>query len=1422
MSATTFNESWAWNSPSNGTDDNPRTWTASISRSAVSTVEGLGPSDKVDAVELNSLESLLRTVQQQQQLKRFHAETLKNSSFVAAGETFSVSQCQYEGQVVAIKHIRLHADQEYFQRRLHSVQREILIMCHPPLAVHPNVTSLLGYGWTIEEKLPSPFLVAEFASGGSLRAHLKERKRAIGDKMILIGEIAAGLTALHQCGIVHGDLKADNVVVFFSPQRPSLSMAKISDFGHSIIVAAAAEKRTKYLGTTIYNAPEVAEQRNRPIPADQLHKCDIWAFGLCVWEILADGRVYTHGNAHDNQQSPSRFDVSHLQSLAMVFLESMVIPGVGFERGFLRPLLHDTLQVDPNQRISDLSRLSIIRAWKKLPGGHVPRPKLATYALSGDIRYSIFAREGVPHILWEQQCQFLQYFEAEAQRVELSKKKGDTSAVFQAMLCYVNGFGTSRDLSKGAEFLRKSQEMGHFLAELLGPRMLSGFGHGTSEAQMEYSQCLAAGFRAIGEAEQSSRLVVHPDGVEEFPTSFESYTAFHDAFILEESGMSMAEDDLAKLFITRASSSARFSILEIAIEYGDLELVKILLSRFKKSWDALVSSPGSVVDDAARHGYGALAGGTSEEDLRVALSLPIHYNTILHTQWPFHIDSLPLHTAIASGCLDAIKTLLALGARPLESVNGLTAIHWAVRYHFPDALQTLWRAAFNQAELDPRKAYEYPALAEAPIACFLSLLTHAERFAMHGGNYKNNIQKIIELLPREILTQRSPEGKSALTQAIDLEDVDVLELILEKYPELAYEKLVQPGNEELFTYPLHFAVQVGSGRDTNESIQILEIILRLHSLAIDCPDSASSMPLHVAALGTSSRVTKWLLDLGASPNQINRRGQGPLHVCHSSDIANALLLKGADVNRKDELGFTPVIAATMTGAEDILQLLIDAGADLSFNDNGIGTPLHSAVHQRSLSMTKLLLKANVNVDAVDRYGRTSLFVAMGTNKFDLVSLLLEHGSDPVLEDEQGSSPFRLALAWESPEIFDTIRRSSKFDNLSWDSKIKTLHFAARQGQPAALKMYLDQLFGPSLDAVDCSSGQKYSIATSLNIAASACRVDLVEVLLSHGFSVDHPDSKGNTPLLLSCQAGQEIPGFNPYLRRDVCETLIKNGANIFAANDDGQTPFISATNLLDFPVMTLLLDRALELSGRDMSSRKDRLVSCFRDYALSMRGNDIDQEYCQEARGLIDVSIITPKILSQAVLQEEWDFVMTYVGGHFITHNDLCENKELTGPGEEEYAFKRPLVRGGSPRPGKFFHAPKTNSSSSSSSESDPTESAEKDDSSEEIDFFQLRINKYEDSIDALRFFCLTKNREMVRYEHMLLHGMSMLNRHSFSSRNHESESADTKEMLSNVRKGGADIERRRELEEKKRAKRGPMRNLTSWLTGFSYTSTSN
>lgn len=86
---------------------------------------------------------------------------------------------------------------------------------------------------------------------GSLRHYLADSERSLRAKIILAGDVASGLNALHQCDIVHGDLKLENIVVLQSWDRPSGTIAKLCDFGHSIILAAD-RKHLKYYGTALY------------------------------------------------------------------------------------------------------------------------------------------------------------------------------------------------------------------------------------------------------------------------------------------------------------------------------------------------------------------------------------------------------------------------------------------------------------------------------------------------------------------------------------------------------------------------------------------------------------------------------------------------------------------------------------------------------------------------------------------------------------------------------------------------------------------------------------------------------------------------------------------------------------------------------------------------------------------------------------------------------------------------------------------------------------------------------------------------------------------------------------------------------------------------------------------------------------------
>ena len=99
-----------------------------------------------------------------------------------------------------------------------------------------------------------------------------EKSLDYGLKHLLCLDIARGLSALHQAGLVHGDLKAENVLVCSSPSRRYL--AKISDFGFSVMVSVSnfpsynyafagystwGQRITSLRSTTPLNTPPDAE-----------------------------------------------------------------------------------------------------------------------------------------------------------------------------------------------------------------------------------------------------------------------------------------------------------------------------------------------------------------------------------------------------------------------------------------------------------------------------------------------------------------------------------------------------------------------------------------------------------------------------------------------------------------------------------------------------------------------------------------------------------------------------------------------------------------------------------------------------------------------------------------------------------------------------------------------------------------------------------------------------------------------------------------------------------------------------------------------------------------------------------------------------------------------------------------------------------
>ncbi|KAJ8759042.1 hypothetical protein K2173_003280 [Erythroxylum novogranatense] len=130
-------------------------------------------------------------------------------------------------------------------------------------------------------------IVSEYYPGGTLKSYLfnnRERKLPFKTVMHLALDLARGLAYLHSKNVVHRGIKAENMLL---DEDQTL---KVADFGVSRIQASVTSEMTGLTGTLGYMAPEVFE--NKPYTC----KCDVYSFGICLWEIYCCDLPYPNLN----------------------------------------------------------------------------------------------------------------------------------------------------------------------------------------------------------------------------------------------------------------------------------------------------------------------------------------------------------------------------------------------------------------------------------------------------------------------------------------------------------------------------------------------------------------------------------------------------------------------------------------------------------------------------------------------------------------------------------------------------------------------------------------------------------------------------------------------------------------------------------------------------------------------------------------------------------------------------------------------------------------------------------------------------------------------------------------------------------------------------------------------------------------------
>ncbi len=326
-------------------------------------------------------------------------------------------------------------------------------------------------------------------------------------------------------------------------------------------------------------------------------------------------------------------------------------------------------------------------------------------------------------------------------------------------------------------------------------------------------------------------------------------------------------------------------------------------------------------------------------------------------------------------------------------------------------------------------------------------------------------------------------------------------------------------------------------------------------------------------------------------------------------MINLLLMRGADVNRRDESGESVLWKAVRGGAcASVVETLLKAGATLGRDDEADGeidshraddsnqsnnryNVLSAAARNGDVEVMQLLLQAGgqPNVtgrSAVDgRSGRTPLHEAAETGNIDMMRLLLQAGGRPDASTQSGRTP---------------------------------LHKAAESGSVDAVRLLMNE--GAGLN--DSSDGR-----SPLHYAAESGSADLVQFLIEQGADPAKPDESGNTPLHLGAEhdpvvhallkAGADVTSTNDrqrtplhhvarcaYYASDAAypamKRLIAAGADVNAANADGKTPLHGAVSFGAYQAMKHLIAAGADVNAVD----SDGETPLHKSLHLMKTGND--------------------------------------------------------------------------------------------------------------------------------------------------------------------------------------------------------------------------
>ena len=307
-------------------------------------------------------------------------------------------------------------------------------------------------------------------------------------------------------------------------------------------------------------------------------------------------------------------------------------------------------------------------------------------------------------------------------------------------------------------------------------------------------------------------------------------------------------------------------------------------------------------------------------------------------------------------------------------------------------------------------------------------------------------------------------------------------------------------------------------------------------------------------------VVQYILGLGVHPDScISVHGNTALSLvcryCNDEDIerfretVTLLVNKGADVNKKNKFGVSPLMRAAEAGDPVTVAVLLEHGALIDDRQMYEQTALMHACEQGHLEVARILIRNGSDICARTQSGRTALLMAAFEGHTDVVRLLLDQA------EEMGVRDRMVAL---SDELGRTALMKASMANA-----VEIVRLMISRNVPI--------------------NGEDNEQCTPLIFACHAGSLACAELLLRAGADLEHHTSQGNTALIVASISGKNRDPDEPDRHLAIVELLLEYGANIEAHDNLNRTALIAASRFGALPIVHLLLERGamIDTEGED-------------------------------------------------------------------------------------------------------------------------------------------------------------------------------------------------------------------------------------------------